>query len=96
MECRFWPEIRTNNMDAMIVKMLPVRPSKLHNLLQNNHTYVWYLYVISQTEHRLVRTFHFGTTGRNKLKHPNMIEDKQWKELEKEGLKEGINTSDTK
>ena len=32
----------------------------------------------------------FGTTGRNILKYPNMIDKKQWKELEKEGQKKGI------
>ena len=47
-------------------------------------------------EHGLVGTFQLGTTGRNTLKYPNTIDNNQWKELEKEGRKKGINTSDTK
>ena len=39
MECRFWPEIRTNNQDGTLVKMLPVIPGKVHNLLHINQTY---------------------------------------------------------
>ena len=95
-ECRFWPEIITKNQDGILVKILPVIPSKVHNLLQNNKKYVWYQYDISLAEHMLVGPFQFGTIGRNKLKYPNMIDDKQWKELDKERRKKGTNTSDTK
>ena len=34
MECRFWPEIITKNQDGTILKMLPVIPSKVHNILK--------------------------------------------------------------
>ena len=81
MKCRFWLEIRTNNQDGNLGKMFPVRPSKVHKLLKNNQTYMWYQDGISFAENRLVGTFQFGTTGRNKLKYPNMIDEKQWKLL---------------
>ena len=58
--------------------------------------YAWYQYDISLANHRLVGPFQFGTKGRKKLKYPNMISNKNRKELEKEGLKKGINNSDTK
>ena len=83
MKCRFWPEIRANNQDGTLGNTFPVRPSKVHNLLQKNQTYVWYQDDISLVEHRLVGPLQFGTTGINKLKYPNMIDEKQWKELEK-------------
>ena len=57
---------------------------------------MWYKGDISLAENKLVGPFQFDTTGRKKLKHPNIIEDKQWKGLEKEEQKNGINTSDTK
>ena len=76
--------------------MLPVRPSKVQNLLKKNQTYVWYQDESFLAENRLVGKFQFGTTGIKKLKHPNMIDDKQWKDLEKEGQKKGMNTSDTR
>ena len=85
MECRFWTEIVTKNQDDKLGKMLPVTPSKVHNLLEKNQTHVWYQGDISLDGHRLVGPFQFGTAGRNKLKHPNMIEDKQWKAMDKEG-----------
>ena len=96
MACRFGPEIRKNNHDGMPGKMFPVIASNVNNLLQNNHTYMWYQDNISLAEHRLVGPFQFGTKGRKKLKHPIMVYDKQWKELEKEVRKKGINNSDTK
>ena len=67
----------------MLGNMLLVRPSKVHNLLQENQKYVLYQYDISLADHILVATFQFGTTGRNKLKYPNMINEKQWKLLDK-------------
>ena len=79
MKCRFWPEIRTKNQDGTLGNMLPVRPSKVHNLLQNNQTYMWYQDYISLCDHRLIGPFQFGATGRSKLKYPNMINEKQWK-----------------
>ena len=45
---------------------------------------MWYQDDISLAEHRLVGTFQFGTTGTKKLKYPDMLDKKQWKELEKE------------
>ena len=51
---------------------------------------------MSPAEHRIVRPFQFGETRRKKLKHLNTIDDKQRKELEKEGGKKGFNTSDAK
>ena len=44
----------------------------------------------------LVNPFQFGKTGIKALKYPNMIDEKQWKALVKEGGRKGINTSDTK
>ena len=79
-----------------LVNMLPVRPIKVHNLLQKNQTYVWYQDDISLAKHRLVVPFQFETTRKNKLKYPNIVDKKQWKGLGKEGQKNGINTSDTK
>ena len=80
----------------MLGNMLLVRPSKVHNLLQNNQKYMWYQDEILLSKKRLVGPFQFGKTGRKKLKYPNIIDEKQWKELEKELCKKGINTSDTK
>ena len=68
-----------------MVNMLQVIPSKVHNLLQKNQTYEWYQNEISLAEHRLVGPFQFGTTEKNKLKYPNMVDEKQRKDLEKEG-----------
>ena len=57
---------------------------------------MWYQDDISLAEHMMVGPFQFGTIGRKKLKYHNMIDEIQWKELENEGQKKGINTSDTK
>ena len=83
MKCRFWPEIKTKNQDGNLGNMLPVILGKVHNLLKKNQTYVWYQNDISLAKYRLVGPFQFGTTGRKKLKHPDMIDKKQWKVLEK-------------
>ena len=53
--------------------MLPVILSNAHNLLQNNNKYVWYQDDISLALYRMVGIFQFGTTGRNKLKFPNIF-----------------------
>ena len=45
--------------------------------------YVWYQDDVSLAEHRLVGPFQFGTTERKKLKYPNMIDEKQWTEMDK-------------
>ena len=87
-ECRFWPETRTNNQDGTMVKMFSVIPSKVHNLLQKNQTYVWYQDDISLSEHSLVGTIQLGTTGRKKLKYPNMVDVKQWMEFVKQSMEE--------
>ena len=92
MRCRFCPETRAKNQDGNLGKMFPVIPIKVHNLLQNNQRYVWYQDDISLVEHTLLGKFQFGTTGRSKLEYPNMLYEKQWKELEKNGRKKGINT----
>ena len=68
MECCIWPKMIKKNQDDILGKVLPVISSKVHNLLQNNHTYVWYQDYISLDEHTLVEPFQFETTGRNKLK----------------------------
>ena len=96
MECRFWPEIRTKNQDGTQGNIFPVRPSKVHNLLKNNQTYLWYQYNLSLADNKINGAFKLGKTGRKTLKYPYMIDMKQWKELEKEGRKKGINTSDIK
>ena len=83
MKCQFWPEIRTKDQGGTLGEMLSVRTSKVHKLLQNNQTYMWYQDDISLAEHRLVGPLQFGTTGRNKLKYTNMIDEKRGKELEK-------------
>ena len=57
--------------------MLPLKPIKVQNLIHNNHKYVWYQDDISLEDHGLVGPFHFGTTGRKKLKYSNMIEEKK-------------------
>ena len=76
-ECRFWTEIRTKNQDSTLVNMLPLIPGKVHNISQNNKIYVWCQDDISLAEHRLVVPFQSRTTGREKLKHPKMIDKKQ-------------------
>ena len=68
MKCRFWTEIRTKNQDGTLENMLPARPSKVHNILKNNQTYVWYQDDISLDDHIMVGTSQFGTSGRKKLK----------------------------
>ena len=68
--------------------MFPVGPSKVHNLLQKNQTQVWYQDDISLAEHRLVGPIQFGTTGRKKLKYPNMVDVKQWMEFVKQSMEE--------
>ena len=82
--------------DGTLGNMWPGRPLRVDEFLEKLQGYVWYQDDISLAEHRLAGTFQFVTKGRNKLKYLNMIDDKQWKELEKEGRKKGINTSDTK
>ena len=79
MAVRFGPEIIMKNQDGALGNMLSVRPSKVHNLLQKNQTYVWYQYDISLAKHSLVGPFQFGSTEINELKYPNMIDNKQWK-----------------
>ena len=63
MECCFWPEIITKNQDIMIGKMLQVIPSQVNNILQKNHTYMWYKDGIYLAENFLVGTFQFETIG---------------------------------
>ena len=65
----------------------------MNECIRKYQEYVWYQDDISLAEHRLVRPSQFGTTEINKLKHPNMIKEKQWKEVGKKLQKKGINTS---
>ena len=44
----------------------------------------------------MVGPFHSGTIITKKLKYPNIIEENQRKELEKEGQNDGTNTSDSR
>ena len=69
--------------DGTLGKMFPVIPLRVNGFLQKYQTYMWYQDDISLAKHSLVDPFQFGTTGINKLKHPNMIDKKQWKELDK-------------
>ena len=68
----------------------------MNEFLNKRWGYVWYQDEISLAEHRLVGPLKFVTTGRNKLKYHDIIDDKQWKELDKEGQNKVINTSDTR
>ena len=88
MECLFGPEIIKKNQNDMLGKMFQVRPIKVHNLLQKNQTYMWYQYDVSLAEHSLVGTIQLGTTGRKKLKYPNMVDVKQWMEFGKQRMEE--------
>ena len=92
-ECNFGPEIRKTEQDCTLGIVWPVRPLQVNDFLNKFQGYVWYQYDISFSKHRLVGPFQVGKIGRNKIKYLNMIEHKQWKELEKEGRKKGINTS---
>ena len=65
------------NQDGTLGKMLPVRPLRVNGFLQRYQTYMWYQDDTPLAEHRLVGTVLFGTTGRKKLKYPNMIDEKQ-------------------
>ena len=95
-ECRFWPEIRKMQQDGTLGNMWLVRSLQVNDFLKKIKGCVWYQYDIYLAENRIFGKFQFGTTGRNKIKYPDMIDDKQWKELDNEGRKKGINTSDTK
>ena len=96
MECRFWTDIREMQQDGTLGNIWSVIPLRVNDFLKKHQNYVWHQDDIYLACHRLVGPFQFLTTGRKKLKYPNMIDDKQWKELEKEGWKKIINTSDTK
>ena len=61
--------------------MWPVIPIQVDDFLKKYQVLISYQDDISLAEHRLVGTFQFGTTGREKLKYPNMIDEKQWKAL---------------
>ena len=76
--------------------MYPVIPLRVNDLLNKLQVCVWYQDEIYLAEHRIVVIFQLRTTVRKKLKHPNNIDKKQWKKLEKEGRNMVINTSDTK
>ena len=89
MVCCFWPEIIIRNQDGTIGKIYPVKPLKLNNLLKKNHICVWYQDEISLADNRLLRPFKTFTTGRNKIKYPNMVEDNHWKALKKRSKEEG-------
>ena len=82
--------------DGTLGNMWLVRSLQVNDFLKKIKGCVWYQYDIYLAENRIFGKFQFGTTGRNKIKYPDMIDDKQWKELDNEGRKKGINTSDTK
>ena len=84
MECCFRPEIRKMQQDGTLGKMWPVRLLLVHYFLKKLQSYVWYQDDISLADHRLFGPFQFGTTRRKKLKYPNMIDNKQWNEFDKE------------
>ena len=67
--------------DGTLGIMWPVRPLQVNDFVKKHQGCVWYQDEISLAENSLVGPFQFGTTGRNKLKYPNIIDDKQWKEL---------------
>ena len=69
------------NQDCVLENIYPGIIIKVDNLLKMNNTYVCYQDGIYLDEHMLVVPFQFGTTGRKKLKYPNVIENKMWKEL---------------
>ena len=81
MKFRFWHEIITKNQGSTLGNIFPVRPSTVKNILQKNQTHVWNQDDISLASNRLVGPFQLGTTGKKKLKHLNIINEKQWKEL---------------
>ena len=66
--------------DGTLGKMWPVIPIRANGFLNKRQGYVWYQDDISLAERRLVGPFQFETTGRKKLKYPNMIDKKQWRE----------------
>ena len=68
----------------------------MNDFLKKSQSYVWYQDEIFLSEHMLVGPFQFGSSGRKKLKYPNIINDKKCRELDKEGRQQGINISDTK
>ena len=69
--------------DGTLGKILPVRPLRLNGFLKRCQEYLWYQYDISLSEYMIFGPFQFGRTLRKKLKYPNIIEEKQWKELVK-------------
>ena len=69
----FLTEIRKNNKYGTLGKMLPVKPSKLHNLPNNNQTYMWCQDDIDLAYYSLARSFQFGTKVRKKLKYLHII-----------------------
>ena len=82
--------------DSTLGKMWLVIPLQMDDFLKKLQGCVFYQDVIYLADNRLVGPLNFGTTVRKKLKYPNMIDKKQWKALEKEGGRKGINASDTK
>ena len=70
MEYYFWTEIRKIQQDGTLGKMWQVRLIQVNDFLKKFQGYVWFQYDISLADHRLVGTFQFGTTGRNKLNTP--------------------------
>ena len=63
-----------------IGKMWPVRPLQVNEFLKKIQVYVWYHDDISLDDNRLVGSFQFGTSGKNKLKQPNTIKEKALEE----------------
>ena len=62
--------------DVTLVNILLLQPLRVNGFLQRYQTYAWYKYRISLDDNRLVGTLKFGTTVRNNLKYPNIIDKK--------------------
>ena len=71
--------------------MWPVRQLQLNDFLNKFQGCVLYQCETSLDEYRLTRPLKFSISVRKKLKHPNIIEEKQRKALEKQVSKKGIN-----
>ena len=69
--------------DGTLGKKLPVITLRIKYFLRKYQKYVWYQDEIYLADNRLAGSFQFGTTVRNIFKYPKMIEEKQWRALEK-------------
>ena len=70
--------------DGTLGNMWPVRPLRVNGFLKKLQGYVWYQDDLSLADNKLVGKFQFATIGRNKLKYPNIIDNKHCKGFGKE------------